>query len=129
MQIESSAIVQYEMQQFIQIRRRKRNARIRRPVIDHHAFVLLDPPARKHHIIDVALALVSRFRPEDPLIRPPYHLAGILQVQKCKPQSVNRPAGRGPHPMIQNQPPLRRFQRRRRQADLVRIPPRPLAHG
>src|SRR5581483_10575016 len=83
--------------------------------------------AREGHVGDVSLTLVRSFGSEDPAVASPKAVLGPLEVQKRYAQAVQTSRGRVPDAVIDHQPTGRRLDQRRRETNLVRIPPGALA--
>src|SRR6185369_18084837 len=79
---------------------------------------------RKHDIAHITRSFVVLAGTEDPLIAAPQHSARVIQIQQREPQPVKAPSRRNAHTVINDQPSIRRFNRRRRQTNLIGIPPR-----
>ena len=80
-------------------------------------------PARKHDILDVSAALIGSFRTEHPGVSPLQTDLRLLQVKERQAQAIDASGCRLPHSVVNRQPSFCCFNRRRAQADLVRIPP------
>src|SRR5205809_577675 len=67
--------------------------------------------ARKHHVLDVAMTFIFRFRRKHPRIPPNYAFFWLLKVEESQPQPVDGTRGRASNAMVNHQPAARRFNR------------------
>src|SRR5947208_8983977 len=74
-----------------------------------------------------ALALTAYARTEDPRSATRETAFRVLQCEQRNAEAVKTPGGRLPHAVVEHQPPTRRFDQRRGEPDLVRVPPTALA--
>ena len=106
--------------------RGERNAGIGRAVIEVDPVVVRVKRIAtwKCDVADIAFALVVRFGSEDPGIATQETVLRGVEIKESRAQSIETSRARPPDSVIQHQPAARRFDERRRQSDLVGIPPR-----
>src|SRR6266571_5730178 len=108
---------------------RQRNARIGGSIveIDGIAIGCHGIAARKHHVLDVAMTFIFRFRRKHPTIPPNQAFFWLLKVEESQAQTVDGTRRRASNAVINHQPAARRFNWRRRHSNFVGIPPSPPA--
>src|SRR5260370_40540510 len=108
---------------------RQRNARIGGTIvqIDGIAIGRHGIAARKHHVLDVAMTFIFRFRRKHPRIPPNQAFFWLLKVEESQAQTVDGTRRRASNAVINHQPAARRFNWRRRHSNFVGIPPSPPA--
>src|SRR5882724_12560247 len=114
-------------EQLLDASRGQGDAGVCRAVVEHHRVTVRPDRVStgKGDVADVALALISRLRPEDPHVAAKQTVIGPGEIQEREPQPIQAP-GRGvPDAMIDHQPTARGLDQRWRKPNLVRIPPRP----
>ena len=80
--------------------------------------------ARKHNVLHIAMTLVVRLRRKDPGISSNQALVGLFQIKEGQAKPIDGAGWRPSDAVIEHQPSPRRFDRRRRHANLVGVPPR-----
>src|SRR5438067_1048982 len=91
--------------------------------IDGVAIGLRRVSAGKHNVVHVAVALVVGLRAKDPRIASQQALFRILKVEQCEAQPVQTAGRRVPYSVVKHEPSSGCFNGRRRQTNLVGIPP------
>ena len=112
-----------------QPRGRDGDARVRGAVVDPELVRrrVVDPAAREDDTRDIAGLLVRLDWPHDPPVAPVEDDPWILEVEEGEADPVDRAARRVVDAVVEDEPALGRLERRRPEADLPGVPPRPLA--
>ena len=84
-------------------------------------------PAGEDDVADVAVALVRRLGAEDPRVAAREAPLRLIEREERDAEAIEAPGGRVPDAVVEHEPAARRLDQRRREADLVRVPPRALA--
>src|SRR5258706_3442556 len=78
---------------------------------------------RKDNLIPIPTPPKGFCRTKDPSVAAFQATPGIMQIKQCQSQPIQRAGGSLAHAMVNHQPALLSLDGRRRESDLVRVPP------
>ncbi len=79
--------------------------------------------ARKHNVIHVSTTFITRLRAEDPGISALQTDLRLFKIEERQAEAIDASRCGLPHAVVNHEPTFCRFNRRRAEANLVRIPP------